>query len=246
MARLAPRLLVVLLVSTAAHVHAQPEPEHPGAVDFDAAERARREGRLADAEQLLRRSLAVEPRTETAFNLGAVLADLGRHREAHATFREVADEAYGPLSPERARIVRERLEASHRALGHVRVRVRTSQPTEVRVDGELRGELASTDVLVLVVDPGTRHVRIASGAWSVERRLVLAGGEESAIEVRVPDLDLTIAERPSRRRVIVSATVAALVVVGAGIALGFALRSPDRARVEDPVWGSVWTLGGAP
>lgn len=216
-----------------------------GSADFAAAEVARRDGRLADAERLLRRSLEAEPRAETAFNLGAVLADLGRHREASATFAEVAEGAYGELSAPRARIVRERWEASRRAIAHVRVRVETARPVEVRIDGTLRGELTSTGVLTIDVDPGTRHVRVAARGWSVERVLELDGGDATSLEVRVPaPRVLTTEETPRRRRAVWIGVAAAAVAVGAAIAIGFAVRDPGTERVEDPVWGSVWTLRG--
>jgi hypothetical protein len=216
-----------------------------GAADFDAAELARHEGRLADAERLLRRSLAAEPRMETAFNLGAVLADLGRHREASETFAEVAAGAYGTLSPERARIVRERLETSRASIAEIRVRVETSRPTEVRIDGALHGELVQSGVVVIAVDPGTRHVRVAAGEWSVERAIRLEPGDASAVELRVPALVLS-EDPPRRRRVALSVAGAFVVAVGVGLAIGLARRESGVERVDDPVWGRVWTLGGAP
>ena len=213
--------------------------------DFDAAERARHEGRLADAERLLRRSLAAEPRVATAFNLGAVLADLGRHREATETFAEVAAGAYGALSPERARIVRERLETSRASIAEIRVRVETNRPTEVRVDGALHGELVQSGVVIVAVDPGTRHVRVAAGEWSVERAIRLEPGDASAVELRVPALALSEAP-PRRRRIALSVAAGFVVAVGLGLAIGLARRDRGVDRVEDPVWGRVWTLGGAP
>lgn len=213
--------------------------------DFDAAELARHEGRLADAERLLRRSLAAEPRVATAFNLGAVLADLGRHREASETFAEVAAGAYGPLSPERARIVRERLETSRASIAEIRVRVETSRPTEVRVDGALHGELVRSGVVIVAVDPGTRHVRVAAGEWSVERAIRLEPGDASAVELRVPALTLS-EDPPRRRRIALSVAGAFVVAVGLGLAIGLARRDRGVERVDDPVWGRVWTLGGAP
>jgi len=216
-----------------------------GATDFDAAELARHEGRLADAERLLRRSLAAEPRMETAFNLGAVLADLGRHREASETFAEVAAGAYGTLSPERARIVRERLETSRASIAEIRVRVETNRPTEVRIDGALHGELAQSGVVVVAVDPGTRHVRVAAGEWSVERAIRLEPGDASAVELRVPALALSETP-PRRRRVALSVASAFVVAVALGLTIGLARREPGVETVDDPVWGRVWTLGGAP
>lgn len=244
-------VLVLALVVTSGMVRAQsPRADGDaegasGSADFDAAEVARHEGRLADAERLLRRSLATEPRAETAFNLGAVLADLGRHREAGETFAEVAAGAYGALSPERARIVRERLEASRASIAEIRVRVDTSRPTEVRVDGTLHGELAQSGVVIVAVDPGVRHVRVAAGEWSVERAIRLEPGDASAVELRVPALSIT-EDPPRRRRVAWSIAASFVVAVGVGLAVGLARRDPGVERVDDPVWGRVWTLGGAP
>jgi hypothetical protein len=231
--------------STSSSSSASPGAASSAVADFDAAERARHEGRLADAERLLRRSLAAEPRVATAFNLGAVLADLGRHREASETFAEVAAGAYGELSPERARIVRERLETSRASIAEIRVRVETTRPTEVRIDGALHGELVRSGVVIVAVDPGTRHVRVAAGEWSVERAIRLEPGDASSVELHVPTLALS-EDPPRRRRVALSVAGAFVVAVGLGLAIGLARRDRGVERVDDPVWGRVWTLGDAP
>lgn len=213
------------------------------AAAFEAAERARVEGRLADAERALRRSLALDARPATAFNLAAVLADLGRHRDACAEFERVLGGTYGLLSEERARIVQERLRASRAAIARVRLRVDTHRPVELSVDGERRAEAVLPDVIVLEVDPGLRHLRAIAPGWTLERSLALEAGDDVAVDVRVPR-DPALGEtsavtRRRRRWAVVAASVA--VVVGATLAAVIATR-PRTDRVEDPVFGSVWTL----
>lgn len=238
-------LLALLLTQIAAPASAQ---RCRQTCELDAAaRRATAEGRLADADQLLSESLALEPRPATLYNLAVVRQNRGLLVDAQAMLERLLAGELGRFPPRRRAEVVERLATVVSSIGTVSLTLTgTVTPAEIRIDGRVVG--TTTDALRVRTDPGphTIAIRLDDGR-EIPRRVEVAPGETVEVRVSIPRpppvpveplIPLVVEEpepepaaSPTRRRRVLGAVAGVLL---AGAAVGLAIGLSGRSEPAQP------------
>jgi hypothetical protein len=223
---------------------------------FQEADRAIDEDRLADARDLLRRSLDLAPHPATAFNLAMVSTAMGEHRAAIEILEQLEGGDYGALEASQRAEVTRMISESRGELALVDVGV-GSVEADVRVDGELLATVAPGERAEARLDPGRHIVTVRTADGRVEERAVdLEAGDERRIDFQLePSTGSTDDARISADggdevdeddggSIVTSPWlwlgVAAL--VAGGVVLAVVLTTQGADAPEDPVWGAARPL----
>lgn len=187
---------------------------------FEQGVTALEEGRFAEAEALLQRSLELRDSPPARFNRAVALRGAGRYLEAIAEVERYLEQATEPRY-ERTREHAEAMRAELREAVAVLTLEVTGEPDEVRVDDEV---VSNADAqLELRRDPGAVHVVVTrAGYATVERTIELASGAREAVT-----LDASESPLPARLRVEALPPGVAITVDGVNVGV-------DRVELERP------------
>lgn len=225
--------LASLLALVASGARAQ---EEDARTLFERGTRAVNEGRFADAEGDLTRSLSLAPRPATAFNLVVALEGLERFVRASELCDALLAERHGTLSVEQRGGAEARCAGVRGRVSRVVVRVTGERPLEIRVDGRVIGTIAAGAQLEAALDPGWHHVSAsAEGHAPIERSLSLEPGDRTELTLDAPlesgsatstgaPPATTTSEGPDLGLVL-GLVLGGVAIVGGGIALGVVLSS---------------------
>lgn len=150
---------------------------------FEGAVQAIEEGRFSDAVTALRRSLALEPRAPTAFNLAVALRGVGEARESRALFDRLLAGEFGPLPEARRAQVQPLRDEVAAEVAQLQVTVEGPDAPTLTVDG---AEVAPSEprAFALELDPGEHVVRATAVDWEpAQRELELSPGESRALSI---------------------------------------------------------------
>jgi hypothetical protein len=155
---------------------------------FEQGNAATEAGRFADARDLYRRSLELEPNPASAFNLAVALTRTGEFVEAATIFEELLEGSFGGLSRTQRREVRALRREASENVATLRVELPPVAEVEIRVDGKrIEGAVAH-------VDPGEHLVSVSSPRHRpVEDRVIVERGEERRYQPTLqlrPDLTM--------------------------------------------------------
>ncbi|MEM9188847.1 MAG: tetratricopeptide repeat protein [Myxococcota bacterium] len=212
---------------------------------FEDAAVAADAGRLAEAESLLERSLALAPRASTAFNLAAVHHEAGEDEQAERMIGEIRRGDYGDVPD----AVTERLDGLQSVvrsgLGRLQLEVDGAfdATLTVLVDGERWGEVVGAS-RELYLAPGRRTVEVSAGEQQQRRTVRILKGRSTTAEVIFEVLSVRAPraeESESSWGVWLAVGLGTAVVAGLIVGAVF-LFAPSQE--EDPVWGSAEALGG--
>lgn len=221
---------------------------------FQAGAASYRDGRAADAIELFRQSMELEPRPVTGWNLALAERTVGDFVAAIRTVDRLTRGDFGAIEDElRSDAIRLRAELSARVATLV-VSVVGAPVADVDVDGEAVGRASSASPLTVVVNPGAHrvdgHMLEARASTSY---IDAEGGAEVPVSLRFVPVGTSTAEipaleTPSPSRGIEEepafwGVLIALVVLGAGAgAVGGVVASDAAAPLADPVFGVVYGL----
>ena len=227
-------LIVACLVGVAAPVQAD---ENLAREFFDESISALRQGRFAEARDMLRESLELHPTLSAAFNLGVALRGTGETREAVRVLGRLLAGDFGELPEERASRVRALIEEIRAELARLDIRVEGVDHARLRINGEPAGEASADTPNVRIVDAGELSVAaLAEDRQPVERQITVERGGSARV-----DLIFNPPPKPNRRPARIIGTLAAFLVVGAGVGVGLALSRRSDLEQGD-VFGVTRTL----
>jgi hypothetical protein len=207
---------------------------------FEEGVEAEQSGRLDIARDKFRASFEIEPRLNTAINLGVVLTRLGQLLEAEALLVGL-DETHPDRSEDdtrqidellglvRSEIASVDLQVAGEAEGEVDVRVDGARVTSVRPN-------ASTNVRV---DPGRRvFVALTGDGRTVEEALDVSRGEQLSLELTLPPR-LVVDEEGEESSAWQSPWLwtGIVLAVAAAIVVPIVIVTMNNQPTTDPVWG---------
>lgn len=153
---------------------------------FDAAVDRLKEGRFAEARDMLNQSLALAPNPATAFNLGVAYRGTGETQRAVEILSSLLSGAYGRINAERRAEVSALLAAVRAEVGTLIVATRGAAAADVRIDGRSFGSTPDGGRVVVRVDPGERVVTVsAEDRIPVERRVRVARGARLTLSLEL-------------------------------------------------------------
>jgi hypothetical protein len=154
---------------------------------FEQAAEALQVGRFTEAVDLLRRSLELEPRPSTAFNLAVALRGMGDLLAAERMFEQLVDGQYGSVEPRKRKEVRSMLGEVRAEIAELSVRIRGSESAAVRLDGEGVATVRRGEALEVRVNPGRHQLEArARGREPVERAIELSPGSSERVTLELP------------------------------------------------------------
>jgi hypothetical protein len=173
-------------------------------------------GRYAEAEELLARSLATQPRLSTAYNLAIARRGIGDALGARAVLRDIVGGTYGPIPAAQRDTIEALLDESQARIARLTIELEAAPPgARLSIDGrpvsaEERG--AGALGIEVEVSPGARQVvAIAPDHEPVERTIELAPGASERISLRLaPQID----RRPGILEVATGDRSTSIVIVG--------------------------------
>ncbi|MCA9671836.1 MAG: hypothetical protein KC503_39825 [Myxococcales bacterium] len=140
---------------------------------FEKATQALQAGRLAEARDLLRRSLALHAHPATAFNLAVALRGTGEVTAAMTVLENLLAGRYGKLpASRRAEALRYR-EVTAKEVGKLDVHVRGAPKAAISIDGAPRATV--TGRAQLHVDPGSHRVSASAEGMKPAQQTVQVG-----------------------------------------------------------------------
>lgn len=173
-------------------------------------------GRADIGRDLLRRSLALDTRKSTRFNLGVALRRTGETTEAVATFDGLLRER--SLTKKERAEVKQELAAAKTELATIVVTISGTKTANLELDGRDLGEVDATQPLRFRVDPG-EHVLVARSGGTTRQQVNVNRGATAELNLHVLSLEEQNDElRKQRRRkraawiVPASAAVAAIII----------------------------------
>jgi hypothetical protein len=178
---------------------------------LELAVHARDEGRLEEARELLVRSLVEHRWSYPAFELGSVLAAMGRPVEAVEVFESLLRGEYGEVTGEARTNIEIALESARPRIARIVIAWRGASEPIVRIDGAVVEN--ARNGAALDVDPGRHIVALETDSARTERTVDVGAGEAQSLEI-----DL-VRERDGRLH-IESDPAATIVVAGVGSAEG--------------------------
>lgn len=214
---------------------------------FDEATVALQTGRVAEARDLLRRSLTLYSNPATAFNLAVALRGTGQTLESLELFDEILSGRHGRLAQEQtAEATRLRNETALE-IAHVDVRTTGAERTTIRVDGQAAASVADGGNAEISVDAGEHElVASAPGRIPARRTVRLDRSGRARWDIRLV-LSGPIGSRPGEPQGALSSPwlwvgVGGL-VAGAVLVTALVLASGGEADpVSDPIFGVVEAL----
>jgi len=240
---------IIALVTSSRPASAQtdePEPEQAVSAEamslFDAGMAAFRDGRPADAQDLFRRSLQIQPIPATAWNLALALRATNDLVEAVRIARQLLDEHYGELQEEQREQIGTLLDELYRRVAVLDITTNHTSEVVATVDGVRVGVVEPGQQIEHVTEAGEHRVSgIVPDARVVEQSVVAPSGEHTDVLITLEPVTEPVAEpattgrRPRRWWIWV---VAATVVVGVatGLSLWLVLRDEPQ-MVVNPLWG---------
>jgi hypothetical protein len=165
-----------------ATAHAQDD-EAEGRRLLELAVHARDEGRLEEARELLVRSLEEHRWSYPAFELGNVLAAMGRPVEAVAIYEELLAGGYGEVTGEARTNIETALATARPRIARIALSWRGAADAIVRLDGAIVPNEENATELALAVDPGRHIVAIEAGAVRTERTVSVSAGETAPLAI---------------------------------------------------------------
>jgi hypothetical protein len=165
-----------------ATAHAQDD-EAEGRRLLELAVHARDEGRLEEARELLVQSLQAHRWSYPAFELGNVLAAMGRPVEAVAIYEELLGGVYGEATGEARTNIETALATTRPRIARMALGGRGADDAIVRLDGAVVPNDSGATELSLAVDPGRHIVAIEAGTRRIERTVDVSAGETSPLEI---------------------------------------------------------------
>ncbi|MBI2896972.1 MAG: hypothetical protein HYY06_25670 [Deltaproteobacteria bacterium] len=220
---------------------------------FETATLALQTGRVAEARDLLRRSLALYPNAPTAFNLAVALRGTGETLESIELFDAILSGRHGPLGAEQAAEAARLRAETAREVAHVDVHASGAERIAIRVDGRPAASLPDGGRADIPVDagahelrasapgrvPARHHVRIDRGAraaWNLNLALAAPDAAGAALQAR----------NGGRSSPWLWVGLGGL-LAGAVLAAAFVLASGGEAEpVRDPIFGVVEALTAGP
>ena len=197
---------------------------------FDEALAAIGAGRYDEAVESLRRSLELEPRSATAFNLAVALRGTGDLLAAEEVFRGLLEGRYGELDESRTSQVTALLTEVREQIGLLRIRVSGADDPVLTVDGE-PAEIGAGGTAEVRVNPGERNVlATAPERRPVRRTVEVVRGSEVDVELA---LEVLLDERPGV--LVVESGVAGAVVEIAG-------HGSETGRIERELPSGEYTV----
>jgi hypothetical protein len=195
---------------------------------FEKATQALQAGRLAEARDLLRRSLAIHSHAATAFNLAVALRGTGEVTAALSVLDRLLRGKYGPIvGARRLEAVRYR-KATAKEVGKLDVRVSGAPEAVIAIDGAPRATVSGR--MQLDVDPGSHRVSASAAGMKPAQRTVQVG------RGAVASVRFALEPNVVPGTLIVEATTpeTALEIVGVARAMGRLRRqlSPGRYTVR--------------
>ena len=147
---------------------------------FDEGVAALDAGRLEEAEDRFRRSLAIRSATSVRFNLALVLEQRGRIVESVELLRRAAADDDAP--DEIRADARSRAAAIERRVAHVRIELDHPEGVEILLDDRALDAVALG--VRIPVDPGRHQLRVTRGGETLlDRTLILTDGGLETVRV---------------------------------------------------------------
>src|SRR6187399_440459 len=159
-------LLGLLVALSPGHAAAEASASDKASAEalFDAALRAMKEGRYAEACPKLENSQRIDPGVGTLLYLGECYEKLGRTASAWATFREAASEAEASGQTKRAKAARDRIAKLEPQLAYLTIEV--AEATRGLSGLKIRRDGADTGLGIIgasvPADPGPSKVEVSA------------------------------------------------------------------------------------
>ncbi len=207
---------------------------------FEEAMQAMGVGNAALGRDLLRRSLALDARIPTRYNLGIALRKTGQTTEAIDTFEGLLNERV--LSHAHRAEIEEQLKGAKAELAILTVDLAGADGASIELDGQPVGEATGETPLRLVIDPGPHIVTARAGGTS-QQKIDAGPGETVAVTLHVLSIterDRANKEKRRRKRAgwisggvaVVAAIVVTAVVVSQNQTPGVAPARPGDGSIE--------------
>lgn len=243
------RLLIAILgvlvcIGAAQRVEAQTLPDECEGL-WQQAREARSAGNLVEARRFLEETMACSPSVSGAFNLAAVLRDMGRYSDAQHYLLGLLDGQFGELPAQRRGIVESELERIQHSLGTLEVTIEPA--AELRLNGSAYGTFRGARVLAL--DPGEWSLELrAEGFRPRSEQISLRSGQRLRLRYELePDngeaaltTTQTDGARPSLLPRRLGIALAVVGVVALALTIGLVVRSNNQS-VSDPFFGNPST-----
>jgi hypothetical protein len=166
---------------------------------FEQASAARDAGRMQQARDLLRRSLATFPTTAAAFNLTRALDATGELVDAVRTLERLVEGQFGALSEAERRVAEQALAETRSRVPELHVTVRGAAIAEVAIDDHTTRVLRDGESLRESVDPGQHVVTARAPGLRTAREVVtLEERARNAIVLVLAAADESVGSEPER------------------------------------------------
>lgn len=225
------------------------EAEAPATEDGEAARalfeegvEAEQAGRLDIARDKFRASFELEPRLNTAVNLGVVLTRLGQLLEAE-TLLVGLTETHPERTEDDERQIAELLELVRSEIASVDLRVagEADGEVDVRVDGERVSAVRSGASTSVRVDPGRRvFVALTGDGRTVEEAVDVSRGERLSLELTLPPPIVYPREGAGEESSAWQSPwlwTGIVLAVAAAIVIPIVIVTANNQPTTDPVWG---------
>lgn len=218
------------------------EPEQPPPTEatmlFEAGRVAFRDGRPADAQDLFRRSLTLQPTPAAAWNLTLALRATNDLVEAVQLARQLLNEEHGQLEEEQRTQIGTLLDELLRRVAVLDITTNHSAEVIATVDGVRVGVVTPEQGLEHVTDPGEHLVSgSAPDARTTEQSVVAPAGAHTDVLLSLELMAEPVVETPPPRRWWIWVLVTTVAVgVATGLALGLSLRD-EPEMLTNSLWG---------
>ena len=240
-------LLLAALSTAPSPVRAQ-DTERARAL-FLEAQTAFERGQLAEAQDLLERSLRAAPRPPTAINLALVQQRIGATVDAAQTLTDLLAGAYGEVSERSRAQASTLLEEVRASIAHVELEVTGSGATAVELDGARVDQLEAPATRSLPVDAGEHVVAVVPADGERQARNVdLSAGETVPVRFELDVGPTRGGGSPEGGSVVDSSWfwfVGALILLAgaaAAVTIWWFVDGQPSGPAADPVWGEAQPL----
>jgi hypothetical protein len=237
-----------LVLATTSVAAADDDAEEARAL-FNQAMQARTADDMARAEELLERSLELEPSAPTAFNLAEVQMRLGHACAAADLYGALLGDDFGKLDPARTREVGRRQRAALRRTARLSVRLDGAPSASLTVDARDALEVSRGTPAIVCVDAGAHRVTAAAEGFATEEeRFSVDAGDEHEVALTLRSIaaaDVLSSDEVDEVDDGISPwwwVLAGVLVVGAAVGITVAVTAGGTDEVVDPVWGNKAAL----